>query len=106
MSILTKDTWLERELAAAVRAGMFQSEQEALAEVLGTFFTVKPQYRLEAAIEMFKNGEVSLERAAQKAGMNRWRFQDLLKQRGVPIEMEVDDADVRAQSAQIRSKYL
>jgi predicted HTH domain antitoxin len=85
---------------------MFRSEKEALTEVLGTFFTVKPQYRLEAAIEMFRSGEVSLERAAQRAGLNRWRFQDLLKQRGIPIEVEVDDEDARAQSAQIRSKYL
>jgi len=106
MSVLTKDTWLERELAAVVRVGMFPSEKEALAEVLGTFFTVKPQYRLEAAIEMFKSGEVSLERAAQRAGMNRWRFQDLLMQRGIKIEVEVDDAEVRAQSVQIQSKYL
>jgi predicted HTH domain antitoxin len=106
MSVLTKDTLLERELAAVVRAGMFPSEKEALAEVLGTFFTVKPQYRLEAAMEMFKSREVSLEGAAQRASMNRWRFQGLLMQRGIKIEVEVDDAEVRAQSARVRSKYL
>jgi predicted HTH domain antitoxin len=105
-SLLNKGTVLERELLATVRAGIFRTEEEALAEALGTFFTVKPHYRVEAAIEMFKAGEVSLSRAAKIAGMNRWRFQDLLAQRGIKIEIEVDEADVRAQSELIQSKYL
>lgn len=103
--MLTKDTALERELLATVRAGVFHTQEEALAEALGTFFAVKPHYRVEAAIEMFKAGEVSLSRAAKIAGMNRWRFQDLLAQRGIKIEIEVDEADVRSQSAKIRCKY-
>ena len=104
--MLTRSTVLERELLATVRAGLFRTEEEALAEALGTFFAIKPHYRIEAAIEMFKGGEVSLSRAAKMAGMNRWRFQDLLAQRGIKIEIEVDEADVRAQSEAIRSKHL
>jgi len=105
-TLLTRSTVLERELLATVRAGLFRTEEEALAEALGTFFAIKPHYRIEAAIEMFKGGEVSLSRAAKMAGMNRWRFQDLLAQRGIKIEIEVDEADVRAQSEAIRSKHL
>jgi len=104
--LLTKDTVLERELIATVRAGLFHTEEEALAEALGTFFAVKPHYRQEAAIEMFKDGELSLSRAAKIAGMNRWRFQELLVSRGIKIEIEVDEADARTQSEAIRSKYL
>lgn len=99
-------TLLERELAATVRAGLFRSEEEAMQEALGTFFAAKPHYRVEAAIEMFKAGEVSLSRAAEIAGMNRWRFQDQLAQRGIPIVIEADEADARAQSQRIRDKYL
>ena len=105
-TLLNKGTVLERELLATVRAGLFRTEEEALAEALGTFFAIKPHYRIEAAIEMFKGDEVSLSRAAKIAGMNRWRFQDLLAQRGIKIEIEVDETDVRAQSEAIRSKYL
>ncbi len=99
-------TLLERELAATVRAGLFRSEEEAMQEVLGTFFAAKPHYRVEAAIEMFKAGEVSLNRAAEIAGMSHWRFQDLLTQRGILIVIEADEADARAQSQRIRDKYL
>jgi predicted HTH domain antitoxin len=63
-------------------------------------------HRVEAAIEMFKAGEVSLSRAAEIAGMSRWRFQDQLAQRGIPIVIEADEADARAQSQRIRDKYL
>jgi predicted HTH domain antitoxin len=104
--LLNKGTILERELLATVRSGIFRTEDEALAEAIGTFFAVKPYYLVEVAIEMFKDGEVSLSRAAKIAGMNRWRFQDLLAQRGIKIKIEVDEADVRAQSETIRNKYL
>lgn len=98
-------TLLDRELDATVRAGLFRSKEEALQEALGTFFTAKPQYSIEAAIEMFKADEVSLSRAAEIAGMNFWRFKEILAQRGIKIEIEVDEADVRAQAEDIRKRY-
>ena len=100
-----RETLLERELAATVRAGLFRSADEALQEALGTFFAAKPHYRVEAAIEMFRTGEISLSRAAEIAGMNRWRLQDLLTQRGISLVLEVEEADVRDQSRSILDRY-
>jgi len=100
-----KSTLLKRELAAAVRAGLFSTEEDALQEALGTFFAAKPNYRLEAAIEMFRSGEVSLSRAAEIAGINRFRFQDLLTQRGITLVIDADETDAREQSRRIRDKY-
>jgi predicted HTH domain antitoxin len=106
MSQTVNATLLERELAATVRAGLFQSEAEALQEALGTFFSVKPQYRVEAALEMWKAGEISLERAAEIAGMNSYRFRDLMRQRGLTVVVEVDEQDVRQQSQELCERYL
>lgn len=101
MSKRSTATLLERELQATVRSGLFRSEAEAVEEALGTFFASKPQYRVEAALEMYRSGEVSLSRAAEIAGMNSVRFRELWRQRGGRQEVEVDATDVETQSNRI-----
>ena len=99
MRTLERDPLIEHGIAAAVRAGLFRTEEEAMREAVSTWFAVKPNLRLEVAIELFKEGEVTLNRAAEIAGLNRWRFQDILAQRGVRIEVEVDSAEELAAAA-------
>ena len=103
MKVLERDPLVEHGIAAAVRAGLFRNEDEATREAVSTWFAVKPNLRLEVAIELFKEGEVTLNRAAEMAGLNRWRFHDILAQRGVKIEVEADPAeDLAAAAAAIR----
>jgi len=106
MSESNETTLLERELAATVRAGLFRNEAEAVREVLDTFFTAKPQYRIEAALAMWKADEVSLERAAEIAGMNFFLFRDLMIQRGIKVVVEVDEKEVRRQSQEIHDRFM
>lgn len=94
-------TLLDRELRATVRSGLFRSHAEALQEALGTFFAAKPQYRLEAALEMHRTGEISLGRAAEIAGMNPVRFRELCIQRSGRQEIDVNSTDVQAQARRI-----
>jgi predicted HTH domain antitoxin len=47
---------------------------------------------MEAAIRRYLDGEITLGRAAELAGMTRWRFQEMLVQRGVRIEIETRPA--------------
>lgn len=49
--------------------------------------------RVETALELFQANEVTLERAAEIAGMNRWVFHETLKQRGIKIVVEVDTVE-------------
>src|SRR5947209_4581183 len=95
------DTLLDRELRATVRSGLFRNQSEAIQEALGTFFASKPHYRLEAALEMLRAGEVSLGRAAEIAGMNSYRFRELWRQRSGRQEIHVDAADVERQARRI-----
>jgi len=94
-------TLLDREILATVRSGIFSSKAKAVQEALGTFFTAKPQYRLEAVLEIYRSGEVTLGRAAEIAGMNSIRFREVWLQRGGRQEIEVDAADVQAQARRI-----
>ncbi len=80
------------ELSAVVRAGCFASEDEAIREAVQTLFAVKPQLRLEAAIQRYLDEEITLGRAAELAGVSRWRLRELLTQRGVANEIETRPA--------------
>jgi predicted HTH domain antitoxin len=76
------------EIAAIVRAGCFPSEEDALREAVQTLLAVNPHLRREAAIRRYLDEEITLGRAAELAGMTRWRFLELLTQRGIPMEIE------------------
>ncbi len=81
-----------KELAAAVRARCFSSEQEAIREAVQMMFASRPQLRLETAIQQYLDGEITLGRAAESAGVTRWRFRELLEQRGIRLEVEARPA--------------
>jgi predicted HTH domain antitoxin len=89
---------IDQELSAVVRAGCFASEEEARREAAQTLFAVKPHLRVEAAIRRYLDEEITLGRAAELAGVTRWRFQELLAQRGIRITVvarpakELDEA--------------
>jgi len=83
---------IDKELSAVVRAGCFVSEEEALREAVQTLFAVKPHLRVEAAIQRYLDEEITLGRAAELAGVSRWRFQELLTQRGIRITIEARPA--------------
>ena len=50
----------DMELAALVKAGIFRSKREAVAEALRLMFATRPQLRLEAAIQLFKDEAITL----------------------------------------------
>ncbi len=88
---------VERELEAVVRAGLFRDRQYVVEEALQTLFTVRPQLRTEAAVELFRSGEISLLRAAEMAGLDFESFRLLLRDRAIPWEVEADtSADLDA----------
>lgn len=93
-STIIEDTTNEtrHDLAAIVRAGCFVSEAEALNEAVQTLLAVNPQLRVEAAIRRYLDNEITLGRAAEIAGVTRWRLQELLTLRGHPVTLEARPA--------------
>jgi predicted HTH domain antitoxin len=83
---------IDPELSAIVRAGCFANKEEAMREAVQTLFVLKPHLRLEAAIRRYLDEEITLGRAAELAGVTRWRFQELLAQRGIRITLEARPA--------------
>ncbi|MBU0599297.1 UPF0175 family protein [bacterium] len=80
-----KNSLTEMELDAVIHAGCFKSKEEVVNEALGTLFALRPELKLEAAIELYKEDKVTLSRAAEIAGLAIWRFKDILVNRSVSI---------------------
>lgn len=83
----------EMEIEAIVNAGIFKDRSDFLREAINTFFAVKPKMRLEAAIQLFKDNRITLGRAAEIAGIDRWQLKDILTDRGINIIVECDDSE-------------
>jgi len=79
---------VDQQLEAVLRAGVFRDREHAIREAMQTLFTVRPQLRTEAAIELFRSGEISLLRAAEMAGLDFESFRLLLRDRAIPWEIE------------------
>ena len=73
----------ELELNALVKAGVFRNRSEAVKEALRLLFASRPQLNVEAAIQLYREGQVTLGRAAEIAGITRWEFETLLVDRGI-----------------------
>ena len=81
---------VDQELDAVIRAGVFRDREHAIHEAIETLFVVRPQLRTEAAVELFRSGEVSLLRAAEIAGLDSESFHRLLRDRGIAWEVEAE----------------
>jgi predicted HTH domain antitoxin len=83
----------DKELAALIKAGVFRSKKEAVAEALRLMLATRPQLRLEAAVQLFKDATVTLGRAAELAGLTRWEFEAILADRGIERVVVCDAAE-------------
>ncbi|MDL0131924.1 UPF0175 family protein [Halobacterium salinarum] len=65
------------------KSGRFSSEEEFLEEAFRALMEKRPELRIELAVEQYKAGEVSLNRAAEIAGYSPEEFKEILRERGV-----------------------
>jgi len=72
-----------------LKARLFMNTEAAQRQARSVWLAVDPKLRLEAAIELFCSDEVTLERAAEIAGLNRWVFDEIRIKRGIKIVLEV-----------------
>lgn len=78
---------------ALLKARLFMNAEAAQRQAKSMWLAVDPELRLEAAIELFRSDEVTLERAAEIAGLNRWVFHEVLIKRDIKIVIEVDPVE-------------
>lgn len=74
---------MKERVEAVIRSGVYSNEDEFYDDAIRTLFDVKSDLKTIAAVELYKEGEVSLERAAEIAGVNVVQFKEILSQKGI-----------------------
>ncbi|MFB6089319.1 MAG: UPF0175 family protein [Candidatus Aenigmatarchaeota archaeon] len=75
-----------KEIDSLVKSGRFASKSDVVRTALRVLKENNPEYGTEIAVEMYKDGEVSLGRAAEIGGIDRESFKEILKERNIKIE--------------------
>jgi predicted HTH domain antitoxin len=77
---------VEEDMELLRKTGRFGSEEEFLEEAFRALLKEKPELRIELAIERYKSGDVSLNRAIDIAGSSPEEFKEILAERGIVRE--------------------
>jgi len=85
--IFALPTIIEKEIRALIKYGYYGSIDEAVKDAFRTLLNAKPDLRIAAAVELYKEGEVSLGKAAEIAGETTIEFKDILADRGIRREV-------------------
>jgi len=78
---------IEKEIDSLVRIRSYDSREAVISDAIRALLMLKPGLKIEVALDLYKNGEVSLWRAAEIAGLSLEEFKDLLASRSIRIEV-------------------
>ncbi len=97
---------VKKEIDALVKAGYYSSKSDVVKDALRTFLHSKKNLRIAAAVELYKEGEVSIGKAAEIANMGLIEFKEKLKEYGIPKVIEAESArKMDREIARIKRKY-
>ena len=74
---------LKEGINSLIRAGYYKDKDKVLDDAFRTMLEVRPALKTEIAVELYKEGRISLSRAAEIAGMSAEGFKNILEQRGI-----------------------
>lgn len=90
---MNQTAFANQEIAALVRLGLYANREEVIADAVRNLLLNNRSLRLELGLDLFQRDEVSLGRAAEIAGIDRWQFETILHERGIPIFIETESAE-------------
>lgn len=88
MSALSLPRTIENEINALVKGGYFRSKDSFIEESVKYMLVSHGDLKINAAVEIYRSGDVSLARAAEVAGMSIFEFKEVLKTRGITMVVE------------------
>lgn len=78
---------IEMEMKALVRNGHYANLNEAIKDAFRTLLNVRPELKTSAVIELYKEGEISIGKAAEMVGVSTIEFKDILVSKGIRREV-------------------
>ncbi|MBI1801115.1 MAG: UPF0175 family protein [Chloroflexi bacterium] len=77
------------ELHILFQLGHWSTLDQILSEALETLLEKYPDLKLQSALKLYRQTFVSLSRAAEIAGIDRWDFREVLRANGIEDAVEV-----------------
>lgn len=74
---------VDEEIEVLERVGGYNDREELLEDAVRAFLERRPELRRELAVDRYKSGDISLNRAAEIAGLSTEEFKTILKERGI-----------------------
>jgi Uncharacterized small protein len=74
---------VEDDITALRDSGGYPSEEAVLEDAVRALLSKRPELRTELAVTKYRDGDVSLNRAAELAGMAPAEFTETLAERGI-----------------------
>jgi predicted HTH domain antitoxin len=93
---------LEEELKAVVQAGAYASKEEAIRHALEVLLAAHAPLRVNTAVELYRQGTVTIARAAEIAGLELEAFKEQLAAYKVSIPTDETSEEIQAGVDQIR----
>lgn len=83
---------VKKEIDELVRSGYYSSKSDVVKDALRFMLDNKKNLRLAAAIGLYRNGQITLGKAAEIAGVGMIEFKDHLKEYGVRRAIKSENA--------------
>ena len=77
---------MNNEIDSLVKTGEYSSKSDVIRDAFRTFLRKNPGKKLRIAIELYKEGKVSMMRAAEIAEIDSESFKQELKDRGITVK--------------------
>ena len=74
---------IDDDITTLRESGGYASEEAVLEDAVRALLAKRPELRTELAVTKYRNSEVSLNRAAELAGMAPAEFKETLSERGI-----------------------
>ncbi len=87
---------VKKEIDALVKAGYYSSKSDVVKDALRTFLDSKKNLRIAAAVELYKEGEITLGKAAEIANIGIIEFKEYLASQGYKRVLTVTKRDIKA----------
>ena len=93
---------LADELKAVVQAGAYASKEEVIGHALEVLLAAHVPLRINTAVELYRQGTVTVARAAEIAGLELEAFKDQLAEHNVSIPTDETPEEIQAGAELIR----
>lgn len=74
---------LTQRMNLLIERGIFESEERLTTSAYRSLLTLQPELKLEIALSLYEQEEISLGRAAEMSGMSREQMKEVLAARGI-----------------------